>query len=76
MARNIVEGVVAAACHVRKTAPCYKGYQAALLLQILITEKNSSDQLWEQEDKQRIMGVSYCTKQRALSLDRWTVVFL
>lgn len=59
-----------------ENAPCCKGYQTALLLQILITEKNPSDQLWEQEDKQRIMGVSYWTKQRALSLDRWTVVFL
>lgn len=39
---NTVGGVLAATCHVGKTAVCCKGYQAALLLQILQTEMSPS----------------------------------
>lgn len=49
---TIVEGVLAAACQIGMTAPSCEDYQTALLLQISITEKSPSDQLWDPAAKQ------------------------
>lgn len=67
MRGNVVEGVLAAACQVGVTAPYCKGYQTALLLQISVTGKSPSDQLWEPEAKQ---GMSLLQHQAKVSEPR------
>lgn len=57
MRHRVVEDILAAACHVGKTIPFYKGNGTAFLMQILVTGKSLCDQLWEQEDQQRIRGL-------------------
>lgn len=62
MRGSVVEGILAAACQVGVTAPCCKDYQTALLMQISITGKSPSDQLWEPEAKQRMSPLLHQAK--------------
>lgn len=57
-----MEGVLAAACQVGMTAPSCEDYQTALLLQISITEKSPSEQLWDPAAKQRISPLLHQAK--------------
>lgn len=57
-----MEGDLAAACQIGMTAPSCEDYQTALLLQISITEKSPSDQLWDPEAKQRISRLLHQAK--------------